>query len=117
MERQLGSAEVAVMVSALVLLSGAVLRFTQLLRDGGRAGNAGPGTRAFFLAAAWISSLGAITGWSLVLAERAFGLMLPVHPVSIAVAMSLTAPAIGQMNAILRARMPRDADRHAGAST
>jgi hypothetical protein len=93
----LGVAEVAVVVGILAFLGGVSLSFTHIHSKEGVPIKAGRGPRTFFAVAAWVTSLGAIIGWLLVLGELALGPISPVNPWVLGVAFGLAAPPVGQM--------------------
>lgn len=97
----------ATLVAALTLLGAASLLFTHVLSNAGVTIKAGRATRIAFALAAWISSLGAILGYLLVLAELVLGRIGPVNPWVLAIAFGLAAPPVGQMS---RRLTPADAD-------
>ncbi len=59
---------------------------------------AGRGTRTFFTVAAWVSALGAILGWLLVLVELVLGPVSPIDPRLLVVTFGVIAPPLGQMS-------------------
>jgi hypothetical protein len=107
MGRSVGRDEVLALVGVLALLGGASLRFTQVQSRRGLLTKAGQGTRIFFSVATWVSWVGSVLAWLLVLAELVLGPLSPVAPVFLALAFALVAPPIAQMNARLT---PLDAD-------
>jgi hypothetical protein len=60
-----------------------------------------------FTVAAWVTSVGAILGWSLVLVELVLGPISPVNPWLLAMTFALVAPPVGQMS---RGLTPADAE-------
>jgi hypothetical protein len=98
MDRSLGREEVAVVLAVLVLLGAASLLFTHVQSRAGVLTKAGRTIRTFFAVAAWVSSLGAILGWLLVVAELVLGPIIPINPLLLAVAFGLAALPVGQMH-------------------
>jgi hypothetical protein len=98
MDRSSGREEVAALVAALALLGAASLLFTHVQSNAGVLTKTGRVTRTLFAVATWLSSLGAIFGWLLVLAELVLGPISPINPWLLAVAFGLVAPPVGQMS-------------------
>jgi hypothetical protein len=96
--RSLGAAEFAAIAAALVLLAGASLLFTQVLAKAGIVTGAGRGTRTFFTVTSWVSALGAVLGWLLVLVELVLGPVSPIDPRLLVVTFGVIAPPLGQMS-------------------
>ena len=97
MNRPLGTTEFAAVAAALVLLAFASLLFTHLLAKAGIATGAGRGVRVFFAVATWVSALGAVLGWLLVLVELVLGPVSPVDARILVVTFGVIAPPLGQM--------------------
>lgn len=98
MNRSLGAAEFAALAAALVLLAGASLLFTHVLGKARIVARSGRGTRTFFTVTAWVSALGAILGWLMVLVELVLGPVSPFDPRVLVVTFGVMAPPLGQMS-------------------
>lgn len=106
-ERGVGRDEILALVGVLALLGVASLWFTHLQSRSGVQTKAGRGTRLFFSVATWVSWVGSVVSWLVVLAESVMGPISSFTPVFLAFAFAIVAAPIAQMNARL---IPLDAD-------
>ena len=97
MNRPLGTTEFAAVAAALVLLAFSSLLFTHLLAKASIVTRAGRGVRVFFAVATWVSAVGAVLGWLLVLVELVVGPVSPVDARILVVTFGVIAPPLGQM--------------------
>lgn len=97
MNRPLGATEFAAVAAALVLLAFSSLLFTHLLAKASVVTKAGRGVRVFFAVAWWVSALGAVLGWLLVLVELVVGPVSSIDARILVVTFGVIAPPLGYM--------------------